>query len=697
MATITPNLGLSLIATGESVGTWGVPLNQNFTEVDILGGEIHLGRGTKADLNTRFSDIELELSSAYGDFGSLADRLDVMINPDGTIKLEDFPRATPGTFGVVRLSHPPANPLQPVVVSDNDPRLPDVGQYAELTGGGDTQLHTHKLADGASDLVVTATELNRFYGINSSVTAVKMNDLMGGAEVSHLVHSHSPATNATGGFVQLSKSPDAGQPAVAVGVNDDRLLTTGQRSELIGGTVTNAHKHNLVDGADDVVTTASQLNQLAAISTSVDSINLNLLVEQGNASGLHHHNDTYPDHAYMNDAIHQSESDSAAALADHNTNNMSHQGQDMDLARLTASRIDQADAGVVHQIDPHATEPASAMKWVVADHSGSPLINARADGTLTARSLIVGGAVVDGASVADMGGEIGDSRGGFPTLSDRLDHADSSASSTASSISGHIADELNPHQTTISQAIASDVNSGTSLTLQNLNRLVDGTEPGSNADGLHYHKATSLALDSILATLDGVLGADTGFSTANERFESLESDVAEALSKLTPAISTWTPTGNIDTVNPGSYPLEPAGRFFVIEGLSTPVGGYANNDLVWFDQNGGFQGRLGEGKNPDSISVIKVNSNYTLSKDDMGRLITCIGTNDIVVTIAKGLSKEFNCMIKNSTADKKVNVIPATGVTMDSQYQYNEIPVTGRAALMPEGTVDKYDLFGDIF
>lgn len=524
MATITPNLGLSLIATGESVGTWGVPLNQNFTEVDILGGEIHLGRGTKADLNTRFSDIELELSSAYGDFGSLADRLDVMINPDGTIKLEDFPRATPGTFGVVRLSHPPVNPLQPIVVSDNDPRLPDVGQYAELTGGGDTQLHTHKLADGASDLAVTATELNRFYGINSSVTAAKMNELMGGAVVSHLVHSHSPATNATGGFVQLSKSPDAGQPAVAVGVNDDRLLTTSQKSELIGRTVTDAHKHNLVDGASDVVTTASQLNQLADISTSVDSTNLNLLVGQGNASELHHHNDTYPDHAYMNSAIQQSESDSADALADHNTNNMSHQGQDMDLARLTASRIDQADAGVAHQIDPHVTESASAVKWIVADHSGYPWISASADGTLRAKNLIVDGAEVDGGSISDMSSEISDARDTYVSLGGRLDAMDSERSSILNDLETHSSDTDNPHQTTLTQAIEEDPGSHALLAVGNLNRLVSG----GDALNLHGHSD----IESSITSIQNDISTATGGDPLRDRLDGIDQSIGDMLTPL---------------------------------------------------------------------------------------------------------------------------------------------------------------------
>jgi parallel beta-helix repeat protein len=62
---------------------------------------------------------------------------------------------------------------------------------AELASGGDTDLHTHALADGASDVTATAAELNKLDDASANVTATNLNALTGGGETA--LHSHAAA------------------------------------------------------------------------------------------------------------------------------------------------------------------------------------------------------------------------------------------------------------------------------------------------------------------------------------------------------------------------------------------------------------------------------------------------------------------------------------------------------------------------
>lgn len=50
MANSTPNINLSLMETGENVGTWGNVLNTNFLTIDSLLGEMKEGRGTYVNI-----------------------------------------------------------------------------------------------------------------------------------------------------------------------------------------------------------------------------------------------------------------------------------------------------------------------------------------------------------------------------------------------------------------------------------------------------------------------------------------------------------------------------------------------------------------------------------------------------------------------------------------------------------------------
>ena len=72
-----------------------------------------------------------------------------------------------------------------------------------LTGGGGTTLHTHTLANGASDVTATAAEVNQaLAGISANVTDTNLSTLTGGGDTS--LHRHSNATTSVDGFMAAS-------------------------------------------------------------------------------------------------------------------------------------------------------------------------------------------------------------------------------------------------------------------------------------------------------------------------------------------------------------------------------------------------------------------------------------------------------------------------------------------------------------
>jgi hypothetical protein len=93
MATVTPNLNLTLPANGEYFNTWNQPNNGNFTIIDTVVGalqdEIVTARGSTASLNDRISSaiddsgnllpsaeiLAARASNVYGEPGLLEDRL----------------------------------------------------------------------------------------------------------------------------------------------------------------------------------------------------------------------------------------------------------------------------------------------------------------------------------------------------------------------------------------------------------------------------------------------------------------------------------------------------------------------------------------------------------------------------------------------------------------------------------------------
>jgi len=89
----------------------------------------------------------------------------------------------------------------------------------ELTGAGDTSLHTHALADGASDLAATQAEVDQaLSGISANVTQANLDELTGAGGTS--LHTHALAQGAsdvTATATQVnSLARDAGKQAVAV-------------------------------------------------------------------------------------------------------------------------------------------------------------------------------------------------------------------------------------------------------------------------------------------------------------------------------------------------------------------------------------------------------------------------------------------------------------------------------------------------
>lgn len=63
MANSTPNVNLSLMKTGENVGTWGNVLNTNFLTIDSLLGEMKEGRGTYVNIADHLKSLTGSINS----------------------------------------------------------------------------------------------------------------------------------------------------------------------------------------------------------------------------------------------------------------------------------------------------------------------------------------------------------------------------------------------------------------------------------------------------------------------------------------------------------------------------------------------------------------------------------------------------------------------------------------------------------
>lgn len=63
MANSTPNINLSLMETGENVGTWGNVLNTNFLTIDSLLGEMKEGRGTYVNIADHLKSLTNSINS----------------------------------------------------------------------------------------------------------------------------------------------------------------------------------------------------------------------------------------------------------------------------------------------------------------------------------------------------------------------------------------------------------------------------------------------------------------------------------------------------------------------------------------------------------------------------------------------------------------------------------------------------------
>ena len=609
MATNTPNLSLTLIGTGESVGTWGIPLNNNFSKIDVLAGEIISARGSESDLNARFGSVESEIGSARGVLPTLNDRLSVLLQSDGFINIANFPKSSSTAFGANKLSVPATDPQDPIVVGDNDPRVLTQSNHDQLTGGGITGLHVHNLSH-IIDVAVTSAELNQaISGISANVTAGNLNILTGGGVVPKTLMTIPDAGYGYTGITELSVTP-SGAP-IAVGDNDPRVLTQVNHDALVTGNVTSIHGHNLVDGARDVTVTAAQLNQFTGIGSNVTASNLDQLTG-GATTQLHDHDNDYYTKTQSDAQTTASQAFTNTAVATHNNDDSAHSGGNLNLGDITAISINQSSTGVSQTIRSGGAEANSQIKWEVKDQSGISKVYATAGGKLVADELETrvhtvietttmtqdaiatsnltvngntvlgdnsavdvltcnvatatfnGDIVLTGSNGISLGGtingidvsvlssdisliqaEILAARNGEIDLLTNLVNMDSLASAVSAEVQGARGGEAtldarldtieanhlslsnntsNPHNVTITQAIAADI--GTGITVAELETLSDG----SNADALHVHSATDSAISGVLTS--SVYG---NFGSMSARHDALDAIVNGHTTEITNA------------------------------------------------------------------------------------------------------------------------------------------------------------------
>lgn len=572
MASTTPNLGLTLITSGESVSTWGIPLNNNFSKIDLISGEILLARGSRTSIGTRFEEIEANLSGANGNTSSLNERISGAIDDDGDLLVDKF-TAGPMRFGTVRMSVPSLSPFAPVAVSDNDPRMIAYPLLVNLVGKQVTSLHKHLLKDGAADLRVTADELNLLAGLDPIVTAYNLMKLLDGSVVPESVHTHPAARHDRKGLVRMSV-PSGGDP-VAVSSHDPRMLTTEQHYELVLGGITDLHRHKLVDSATDLTVTAGELNQLAGMGPTSTASALETLTDGSDARSLHNHNGTYYTKQETDTHISNTKVYTHSAIDAHSSSSTAHHGDNLVLGDISVRSINLFGPGMLQSFRPQGSDTRSTVKWEVKDLDGESLIRAEVGGKLHAKTLeaydvnvgrsqtiaedlvvgdelhvhgntvvgslasrdtavfnvisalyngdivmaqnngiILNGGTVDGVHVNDLYQEVYLARGRHPSLTARLlamsdtirDNREEFLlmnSATVLSLGTHRTDYSNPHRVTLAQAIAADTfNIGFSI--EDLNTLTGQM----NADSLHVHESTDAAILAIQTELNAARGTD---------------------------------------------------------------------------------------------------------------------------------------------------------------------------------------------
>ena len=435
-----------------------------------------------------------------------------------------------------------------------------------------------------SDVTATASEISvALSGISQNVTSANLNTLTSGGVVPRSLMTIPNAAKDYTGIVSLSVEPISGNP-IALAENDNRVLTDVQKNELVSKANTSLHKHKLADGASDLIVTATELNRFAGSPSTVTSSNLGALTS-GGSTELHNHNNTY----YLKSEVDTKDLDvqnkATTYVSNHNNSNDSHSGADLSLGRIVAKaiRLDTKDSSVDIKA---VTDDTSAIKILVRDSSGLPVITMSSDGTISTKKIIseeqqitkntvsehnsivannltingntilgdsettdtvivnaqstqlnsplsVKGAItttgtVNGVNITTLGSdsaanktEITVARSTYPTLNDRIMYEVSTLNASISAVKN---DKANPNQVTITQAIAAD--NGTDITVLELETLTDG----SNADALHAHsKYDNIINAGKVSPIYGTFG-DMNLRTDNieQRLNATETEVANA-------------------------------------------------------------------------------------------------------------------------------------------------------------------------
>ena len=653
MSTDTQYLSLTLVNGGDNVGTWGPILNKNFLTIDDLAGEVIEARGDSSNISDRFNEITSELSVARGTTPTLNDRISHLLNPDGTARAQNLPRAGVSTFGAVYISSAPSQSDVPVALGVNDPRVLTNVEKSELTDGSVTSLHMHNMSS-ISDVTATASEISvALSGISQNVTSANLNTLTSGGVVPKSLMTIPNAAKDYTGIVSLSVEPISGNP-IALAENDNRVLTDVQKNELVSKANTSLHKHKLADGASDLIVTATELNRFAGSPSTVTSSNLGALTS-GGSTELHNHNNTY----YLKSEVDTKDLDvqnkATTYVSNHNNSNDSHSGADLSLGRIVAKaiRLDTKDSSVDIKA---VTDDTSAIKILVRDSSGLPVITMSSDGTISTKKIIseeqqitkntvsehnsivannltINGNTILGDSEAEdtlivnskpvfnsavefkqsiiVDGDIQYAgldviRDDIASINTELTHA----KSTYPSIDDRITDQVkivqdsidlfatrkdNPNEVTLTQSILAD--GTTDITSIEMETLTNG----SNADGLHTHEKYDAFMEQ--SNVSAIYGQ---FDNISERIDNSEQLINSINTEVTNARRSYTSIdGRLDDIDTmvlshDSSILADATFIRAVDSrvklLEMNSGNIGNGDIDWSELKGdkGDKGDTGE-------------------------------------------------------------------------------------------------------
>lgn len=442
----------------------------------VAGSVTHLHKHNLADIADVTASVALLNQVITGASANVTSTNLNTLTGGGVVpkSLMTIPVATFNYTGIVSLSATPANLAAPIAIGDNDTRILSQTDKNALTSAGVTALHKHVLADGASDVILTAAQINQLNGVSANVTGSNLNALTGGADTA--LHNHDTRYYTK---TQADATTTATQNAATAAITaHDTSNTAHANANLSLGDITVKSINSASAGISQTIRShASDANGATKFEIK-DKSGISKIY--GTESGEFHVDKLV---ARVHEVIETTTlTQDVIATSNLTVNGNTVLGNNTGVDTLAVNAVTQFNAAV------------------------------SVTGGITASGTVSGSNITTITSgLSSVTTEVTNARGASANLSDRLGVIAGTVTTVSNNLATFIARNDNPNTVTITQAIAAD--GGTDITVSQLETLSDG----SSADSLHTHAKYDVELTA--ARNSSVYGP---FASVDLRLEATE-------------------------------------------------------------------------------------------------------------------------------------------------------------------------------